>query len=262
MSTLQNFIETQRETHPILLMTHVIYGYPTVAESLTMMDTLLHKGVAILEVQFPFTDPVADGPVIADACHVALQNDPQLGQCLKDVNELAANYPQSKVLLVSYLNPLLQYGFKQLRIDMAPMIAGVIIPDLPVDQKLLLQPLVDTSSPGAIDPIWLIIPNMQASRIALVCSSGQGMLYCVSRKGVTGRGGSQSERAQLQSYLSEIKRHTQLPLALGFGISSADDIKSIVGLVDIAVVGSALLRAYQTGGIEQFSAKVDELLAA
>lgn len=261
MSALESFINTKRETQPILLMAHVIYGYPNIDQSLKMMETLLQKGVDILEVQFPFSDPVADGPVITDACHIALENNPQLGQCLNEVNLLADRYPETKVLLMSYLNPLLQYGFKRLAADMAPNIVGLITPDLPIDQHVLIAPLTDKNNATAIDPIWLIIPNMQDERVDLVSSKAQGMLYCVSRTGVTGQT-EQSENSKLQQYLSVIRQHTKVPLALGFGISGAQDIESIIGLADVAVVGSAFLRAYQSGGMTEFSEKADQLLAA
>jgi len=160
---------------------------------------------------------------------------------------------------MSYLNPLLQYGFKQLAEDMSPHIGGVIIPDLPIDHHKMLEPLLQAK----VDPIWLIIPGMNKERIELVCENARGLLYCVSRKGVTGQGSdSQSAHQQLQQYLGEINQHTNVPLALGFGISSAADVSDIAGLVDVAVVGSALLRAHQNGGLSGFATKADELLSA
>lgn len=258
MSTLASFVQQQRQQKSMLLMTHVIYGYPSIDESLQMMRSLLEKGVAILEVQFPFSDPVADGPVITNACHAALENSPKLAQCLIDISALADQYPQTKVLLMSYLNPILQYGFERLAKDMAPQVAGIIIPDLPVDHHTMAAPLAEQG----VDPIWLMIPDMSDERMALVGQHAQGLLYCVSRKGVTGQGAdSQSAESELTAYLKSIKQHTDVPLALGFGISTAQDIQQIVGLVDVAVVGSALLRAYQSGGMTEFNSKADELLS-
>lgn len=258
MSTLATFVKQQRQQKSMLLMTHVIYGYPSIDESLQMMKSLLEKGVAILEVQFPFSDPVADGPVITNACHAALENGPKLAQCLADISALADQYPQTKVLLMSYLNPILQYGFERLAKDMAPQVAGIIIPDLPIDHHKMAAPLAENQ----VDPIWLMIPDMSDERMALVSEHAQGLLYCVSRKGVTGQGAdSQSEQSKLEAYIASIKKHTDVPLALGFGISTAQDIQDIVGVVDVAVVGSALLRAYQSGGMNEFNAKADELLS-
>jgi len=259
MTALAKFIKHELGIKPILLMTHVIYGYPSIDESLQMMKVLLDKGVSILEVQFPFSDPVADGPVITNACHVALESKPQLAQCLADVGALANQYPQAKVLLMSYLNPMVQYGFEKLAKDMSGSIAGIIIPDLPIDHHKMAEPLVAAN----VDPIWLIIPGMATERIKLVSEKAQGLLYCVSRKGVTGQGNdSKSAQEALRRYLGEIKAHTDVPLALGFGISSAQDVSDIIGIADVAVVGSALLRAFQNGGLAEFSAKADELIGA
>ncbi len=258
MSQLAAFIQQQRHTKSILLMTHVIYGYPDIASSLQMMHTILQKGVAILEVQFPFSDPVADGPTITDACHQALENQPKLGQCITDISQLAAQFPNSKVLLMSYLNPLLQYGFDALAADLAANISGVIIPDLPIDQHNMVAPLVAAN----VDPIWLMIPDMEQSRIDFVAAKARGMLYCVSRKGVTGQGAdSQRAKQQLHDYLDAIKASTTVPLALGFGISTAEQVSELIGVVDIAVVGSALLRAFQTQGLVGFSEKIDQLMS-
>jgi len=258
MSHLSAFIRQQRQTKPILLMTHVIYGYPTIADSLQMMRTLLTKKVAILEVQFPFSDPVADGPVITHACHQALANQPSLAQCLLDINALAQEFPSSKVLLMSYLNPLLQFGFDNLAKAMAPGVSGVIIPDLPIDQHSMLKPLVAAN----IDPVWLMIPGMDTSRIKLVSEHAQGLIYCVSRKGVTGKSSdSESAKQVLSKTLDELKPLTDVPVALGFGIGSREQIQDIIGKVDVAVVGSALINAYIEGGLSAFEDKVDSLLA-
>lgn len=258
MSHLATFIREQRQVKPILLMTHVIYGYPTIADSLQMMRTLLTKEVAILEVQFPFSDPVADGPVITHACHQALANQPSLARCLLDINALAEEFPSSKVLLMSYLNPLLQFGFDKLAKAMAPGVSGVIIPDLPIDKHAMLKPLVAAK----IDPVWLMIPGMGTARIKMVSEHAQGLIYCVSRKGVTGKSSDSTTAKQvLSKTLNELKPLTDVPVALGFGIASAEQIQEIIGQVDVAVVGSALINAYIEGGLSAFSEKVDSLLA-
>lgn len=258
MSNLAEFINNKRTEKPILLMTHVIYGYPNIAQSLDLMKELLEQGVELLEVQFPFSDPVADGLVITNACHVALESQPKLSQCLRDISELAECFPQSRVLLMSYLNPLLQLGFTSLANEMAPHIAGIIVPDLPVDQHKMLAPLLNRK----ISPIWLITPAMQKGRAEQVAAHADGLVYCVSRRGVTGQtADTQTEQAYLNEYIKPLKQLTAVPLALGFGISSGQDVKNLVGLVDVAIVGSALLVAYQTGGKLGFKEKVADLMS-
>ncbi len=133
MNSLERYIIEQRETKPILLMTHVVYGYPSVADSLRLMASLLEQGVELLEVQFPFSDPVADGPAITAACHRALANRPEMAQCLVDMAKLRTAYPDSRILLMSYLNPLYRFGLDRLVCLSRGVISGFIIPDLPLE---------------------------------------------------------------------------------------------------------------------------------
>lgn len=253
MSRLQTFIKTrqncsehQNNGDHILLMAHVIYGYPNVEASLDIMKALLQQGVAILEVQFPFSDPVADGSVITSACHTALETDeankPKFSKYLEHINQLAIEHPQSQILIMSYLNPLLQYGINRVAED-APAVTGAIIPDLPIEQSQLVNPLIKAD----ISPIWLAIPTMDESRLKKTVGEAHGMLYCVSRKGVTGQ---TSPLDDLTEYLNSIKALTDIPLGVGFGISTPDDIQQLKGSADIAIVGSALLNAYNEDGID------------
>ena len=251
MNSLQCFIHKELENKSLLLMTHVVYGYPSVAKSLEIMQLMLDKGVELLEVQFPFSDPVADGPVITTACHHALEQAPKLSQCLKDLGLLAANNPQSRVLLMSYLNPLLQISAESLANKMQG-IAGLIIPDLPIEQAGLMAPLSDHN----IAVIWIVTPDMTEQRIQMVTSQAVGMLYCVSRSGVTGKG---EKVSGIQQYLERARAHTTIPLGVGFGINALSDIASMKGHADIAIVGSAFIQAFDNGGMSAVCSKLDEL---
>ncbi|SIS53515.1 tryptophan synthase subunit alpha [Neptunomonas antarctica] len=270
MNKLTSFIQNQRQNKPLLLMTHVVYGYPTIEKSLEIMQLMLDNGVEILEVQFPFSDPVADGPTITNACHHALEQNPKLTQCLQDIKKLARQYPQSRVLLMSYLNPLLQPGFTSLAQQMGEDISGIIIPDLSIDHHAMLDPL----SNSGIAPIWLITPDMKADRIRKVTEQAQGMLYCVSRSGVTGQKSTDqlstnqlstapkaSALENMQGYLNNVRQFTSLPLAVGFGINTAEDISALKGHADVAIVGSAFLNAFNKGGLEAVARKLSELQA-
>ncbi|WP_458576252.1 tryptophan synthase subunit alpha [Aliamphritea spongicola] len=189
MSDLTQYIRQQRTDKQLLLMTHVIYGYPTIPDSLAMMRLLLENGVEILEVQFPFSDPVADGPAITHACHQALGEKPQLTQCIRDISLLASEFPQSRVLLMSYLNPVMQSGPSQLATLMEQSISGIIVPDIAIEKQQLIAPLTQTG----IDPVWIITPDTQESRLQTICSQASGMLYCVSRAGVTGESADKNQ---------------------------------------------------------------------
>lgn len=256
MNPLQKFIQDERETKSHLLMTHVVYGYPSIEKSLEIMQLMLDQGVELLEVQFPFSDPVADGPTITTACHHALEHKPDLTRCISDIAQLAENNPASRVLLMSYLNPLLQVGFENLAEQLAGNILGLIIPDLPIDHASMLKPIEEKN----VSPIWLITPDMTDQRIRMITEQASGMLYCVSRSGVTGQTGS--ALSGMQQYLARVRKFTNLPLGVGFGINSADDLQSLEGHADIAIVGSAFLNAFNQHGLPGVTSKLTELSTA
>ncbi|WP_027858462.1 tryptophan synthase subunit alpha [Marinobacterium jannaschii] len=244
MSSLQKYIIDQRESKPILLMTHVVYGYPTVADSLQLMASLLEQGVEFLEVQFPFSDPVADGPAITAACHAAVENKPELAQYLVDMAKLKTAYPDSRILMMSYLNPLYRFGLDRVVCLARGVISGFIIPDLPLEMG---QQFADECINADIAPIWLATPDTDEERLKVVGKAAYGMLYCVSRRGVTGQHTDQLN--DLSSYLQRVKAHVDVPLGVGFGIQSPQDVADLTGQADIAILGSALLNAFNQGGI-------------
>ena len=258
MSQLADFINAKQPltTQP-LAMTHVIYGYPSIEASLEWMQTLLAMGVETLEVQFPFSDPVADGPIIVEACHKALESEPKMQQCLLDLGRLARDYPDSQILLMSYLNPVYRFGITKLVETAAQQgLTGLILPDLPIEHANEYQA---ACAEHALDAIWLITPNMPKERIKYIASQASGMLYCVSRSGVTGQKSSLQSEFDLAAYLAEIRQHTNVPLAVGFGIRVPQQVAGLTGLADIAIVGSALLEAYNQGGIASGKALVAKL---
>ncbi|WP_409526488.1 tryptophan synthase subunit alpha [Nitrincola sp. MINF-07-Sa-05] len=253
MNALTDYIRTQRKSSKKLLMTHVVFGYPSIEKSLEIMHLLLDGGVELLEVQFPFSDPVADGPLITSACHQALSQKPTLQNCIDELQTLSRQYPDSRILLMSYLNPLLQFGFERLAEQGNGIISGIIIPDLPVEHDSLLAPLADSS----ITPIWLLTPDTPDTRLDQVVRKADGMIYCVSRKGVTGQ--QSNGMSGLDGYLARVSAATDLPLGVGFGIQSADDIRSLPEVADIAIIGSGLLNAYNNGGLDKLRNLLTEL---
>lgn len=256
MTDLDTFIKERRQSKPILLMTHVIYGYPTVQDSLDFMRVLLDKGVDLLEVQFPFSDPVADGPTITMACHDALENAPTFDDYLADLNQLSKQYPDTRILIMSYLNPLLQFGAEQLAARSDGGLHGVIVPDLPLEAAQLMEPMNSTTAA----PVWLLTPDTSDERMTKVTAAAEGMIYCVSRKGVTGQTTNGMEG--VKQYIDRVRQKTDVPLGVGFGIQSADDIQLLHGIADVAIVGSGLLNAYRKDGLQGVSRLADELLAA
>ncbi len=251
MSQLAQYIAEKRQQKPILSMTHVIYGYPTVKDSLEWMATLLAAGADFIEVQFPFSDPVADGPTSVAACHASLEHQkPTVEQCLTDIGQLARDFPQSRIVLMSYLNPMYRYGLEKLVKRCAEEnILGLILPDLPYEEAGELR---QYCAANGIDPVWLVTPVTPKDRLAFLAGEARGFLYCVARSGVTGNskhnGGQQQS---LDEYLAEINQHANAPMGVGFGIREKAHVDTLIGKADVAIIGSALLDAYNQGGKEQ-----------
>ncbi|MFP8967336.1 tryptophan synthase subunit alpha [Pokkaliibacter sp. CJK22405] len=252
-------LHERRRSGETLLMTHVVYGYPSVDESLALMEHLLEQGVAFLEVQFPFSDPVADGPAIVNACHRALENGPlPLVDCLESLGKLQRRFRQSRIVLMSYLNPLYRFGLTKLVDSCAEQgITGLIIPDLPLEQAGAFRQ--DCEAAG-ISPIWMVTPATPISRLKVICEAADGLLYCVSRAGVTGSNPDAVQRSQ-EDYLQAVKTLTATPLALGFGIRSAAQVREASQRADVVVLGSVLLDAFTAGGIPAVDATLKQLVA-
>ncbi|MBJ7539837.1 tryptophan synthase subunit alpha [Marinomonas transparens] len=250
MSQLAAFIKEKRQQKPILSMTHVVYGYPTVQESLDWMARLMKEGVDFIEVQFPFSDPVADGPSIVAACHKALEQDLDVDTCLSQIGKLARDYSDSRIVLMSYLNPMYRFGLDKLAKRAAEEnIQGLILPDLPIEQAASYQAACASHK---IDPIWLVTPVTPKDRLAMLAGQSSGFLYCVARSGVTGHSSHEekSQKTPLDDYLAQIKQHASAPMGVGFGLRERSHIEQLMGKADIAILGSALLDAYNQGGQE------------
>ncbi|MCV2402244.1 tryptophan synthase subunit alpha [Marinomonas sp. C2222] len=260
MSQLATFIDKKRQKKPILAMTHVVYGYPSVQESLDWMARLMEEGVDFIEVQFPFSDPVADGPSIVAACHRALEQKLDVDTCLSQLGKLAKDFPESRIVLMSYLNPMYRFGLEKLAKRAAEEnILGLILPDLPIEQSATYRTACEANN---IDPVWLVTPATPKDRLTMLAGQASGFLYCVARSGVTGHSsheGKSHERKsheekdqtnQLDDYLAEINSHANAPIGVGFGLRERSQIEQLTGKADIAILGSALLDAYNEGGQE------------
>ena len=250
MSQLATFIKEKRQQKPILSMTHVVYGYPSVEESLDWMARLMKEGVDFIEVQFPFSDPVADGPSIVAACHKALEQKLDVETCLSQLGNLAKDYPNSRIVLMSYLNPMYRFGLDKLaKRATEENILGLILPDLPIEQASTYQAACKANN---IDPVWLVTPVTPPERLAMLANQASGFLYCVARSGVTGHSSHEGKAKQtsLDDYLAQIKQHASAPMGVGFGIRERAQIEQLIGKADIAIIGSALLDAFNKGGQE------------
>lgn len=215
-------------------------GYPTYAESLDLIAGMAADGVDGFELGMPFSDPLADGPVIQAATQVALDNGMSVARCLEAVRELRERGVTQPILMFGYLNPILAYGAARFAQDARTAGAhGLIVPDLPPDEG---GELAAACAAAGLALVFFLAPTSNAARIALVAERATGFIYVVSLTGVTGA------RRELPPDLTEFIGRLRAavgdrPLVLGFGISTPEQASGVNGLTDGFIVGSALVRA-------------------
>lgn len=229
----------------ILLMTHIVMGYPNFDDSLRVVESMVEAGVDIMELQIPFSDPMADGPVILHANQRALEAGSTVERCLEFGEEVSRRF-DIPFLVMTYYNILFKYGVERFAARMAEAgMVGSIVPDLPpVEADTYLK----TMKQNGLAPIFIYSPNTSDERMRLISESAEGFIYCVARKGVTGAETTFS--ADLTTYLARCRAATNLPLALGFGVKDAADVSLLTGKADLAVIGTQTIRVMEEQGVD------------
>lgn len=227
-------LQAQRKT---ALIPFITAGDPTPASTVGLMHHLVAQGADILELGVPFSDPMADGPVIQLASERALAQGMNLRRVLAMVAEFRATNTQTPVVLMGYLNPIEAMGYpifateaQQAEVD------GLLTVDAPPEE---CQTLADCLQAAQIDPIFLLAPTSNSARIAQITQIARGFVYYVALKGVTGA--ATLDVAQVKDKLTMIRAQTILPVGVGFGIKDAAAAQAIAAIADAVVVGSALV---------------------
>jgi tryptophan synthase alpha chain len=214
----------------------VTVGDPDLATSLSIVEALADEGADVIELGIPFSDPMADGPTIQASSQRALINAVTLGDVLKLAKNFRSHY-ETPIVLMGYLNPILQYGTERFRDDAAAAgIDGVLITDI-VDEEAVQ--ISDSLAENDIDLISLVAPTTSNERLERISKRARGFIYAVSRAGVTGAQIEMSSAAE--TLVSRIRTFTGLPVAVGFGISTREQIENVWKFADAAVVGSAIV---------------------
>jgi tryptophan synthase alpha chain len=224
-----------REAGRPLLMPYAVGGYPDSQSCLEILRAYLKNGADLIEIGIPFSDPLADGPVIQGASVVALRNGIRPAGVLELAGQAAAD--GARIVLLSYLNTILAFGpprfFDRCR---ESGVLGVVVPDVPVEEAGELQA---TARERGVDVILLAAPTSTDARLARIAAAASGFIYCVSTTGVTGA--REALRTDLPDFVARIRRHTDLPLAVGFGVSTAEQADEVAGYADGVIIGSALV---------------------
>jgi len=241
---LERYIRKRLEAKDILLMTHTVLGYPTLKDSFNIIETMVNAGVDLMELQIPFSEPMADGPVIVRANQAALRKGVRVGDCL-DLAEQVARSFDIPFLLMTYYNIPFRYGVEKFVATMAQKgLYGAIIPDLPVEEG---EDYLKTMERHHLAPILMFSPTTSNERMKMTDASARGFIYCVARKGVTGADTAFSD--DLGLYLKRCRKASCLPLAVGFGIKDRRDVDFLRGKADIAVIGSQVIRLAEEKGV-------------
>ncbi len=240
---LEQQLRARLEDKEILLMTHIVLGYPSFEKNRAVVRQMVDNGVDCIELQIPFSEPMADGPVILKANQDAIGAGTRVADCIAFGKEMSDTY-DIPFLYMTYYNIIFKYGETRFFNDAKEAnIKGLIIPDLPPEHG---ENFLKLSSEKGIAPIFIYTPTSTDARMKELSNYGAGFIYCVARRGVTGK---QSEfDAGFDNYLARCRQATNLPLAVGFGIRDRGDIEALKGKADIAVIGSQTIRLVDEKG--------------
>lgn len=240
---LEQYVNQKRREQEILLMTHIVIGYPDLPTSLALVEAMVEAGVELMELQIPFSEPMADGPVILHANQEALKTGITVDQCFDFASQVSQRF-DIPFLFMSYYNILFRQGVERFveRSKQAGMV-GAIVPDLPPEEA---TDYLAAMKRAELDPIFIFSPRSSAERMTEIASYDRGFVYCVARKGVTGAATDFSSATD--EYLKRARAATRLPLAVGFGVKDKPDVDYLRGKADIAVVGSESLRVLEREG--------------
>ncbi len=250
----ETYLRERRRSRDILLMTHIVIGYPSFEQSFRVIESMVAAGVDLMELQIPFSEPIADGPVILHANQSSLARGTTVAECLDFAREVTQSFP-IPFLFMSYYNILFKYGVERFASAMAERhLRGAIVPDLPPEEG---QDYLRAMATNDLAPIFIYSPTTSNERMKYLASVARGFIYCVARKGVTGLDTAFSD--QLQTYLGRCRSATSLPLALGFGVKDRADVDFLKGKADIAVIGTQTIRLLDSQGVEAVGAFIQGL---
>ncbi|NPV08954.1 MAG: tryptophan synthase subunit alpha [Anaerolineae bacterium] len=258
VTRLRQRLHACREEGRLALLLYLTVGFPSVAATVEMGQALMELGVDGIELGIPFSDPLADGPTIQAAASVALGNGVTTEVCLQVATALRQHDRRIPLLFMGYFNPMLQYGpMPFVRASVQAGVDGLIVPDLPLEEA---EELDGPCREAGLGVVPLVAPTTPPARIRLQDRRATGFLYVVTRQGVTGAREPLPE--DVPDLVRRVRRESGSPLALGFGIGHAAQVRALRGLADAAIVGSALIAriASSDGSVQEVRRFARDLL--
>jgi len=241
ISRITKKFEELKSKNKKAFITYITAGDPSLDITYNLVLGMEGEGVDIVELGIPYADPLADGPVIQNASQRALKSGTNITKVFQLVKKLREKTEIPIVFLV-YFNSIFKYGFKKFLDNCSNNgVDGLIIPDLPLEERRELQDMMKNYS---IDLIPLVAPTSK-ERIGAIVQNGSGFVYCISSMGVTGTRDKMG--IDIDIFLKDVKKYTELPLALGFGISTPEMVKELSQSSDGLIVGSAIIKEIELG---------------
>ncbi|MGI9065768.1 MAG: tryptophan synthase subunit alpha [Pyrinomonadaceae bacterium] len=239
------------------LIPFITAGDPNLETTRELLVALARAGADVIELGVPFSDPIADGPVIQRASQRALVKGTSVAHILKMVEDVRSELAVP-VVIFSYLNPLLQFGLSRFASEAARAgVDGVLLTDLPGGEA---SELADELSAHSLDLIRLVAPTSTDERLRIIAERASGFIYAVSRTGVTGA--PTKSNAESEKLVARVRRVSNLPVAVGFGISNATQVGDVWRYAEAAVVGSAIVAEIERAGSKDVVQRVEEFVRA
>ena len=237
MSRISDTFERARAADRPVIAAFLTVGFPDRESTQAMVGAMVGGGADIIELGVPFSDPLAEGPTIQRSSRIALDQNITLADCLACCRDTRSRFPHIPLILMGYYNPLLSYGLDRFADDAADAgLDGLIVVDLPLEEA---GPLRSAAKARGMDFIFLLAPTSTEERIKRAAAVSSGFVYCVSLTGVTGARRELS--ADMSGFLSRVRAETELPLIVGFGISTREHVERATSMADGVAVGSALI---------------------
>lgn len=257
---LNNYLAERKQAlsksqRPAMIMTHVVCGYPSFDDNWKELEIMQSYGVDLVELQFPFSEPSADGPLFVKANQEAIEKGVHVEDCFAFMKKVTDHF-SFKVIMMGYYNTVFKTGHRDFlqRLKRAGA-SGFILPDLPIEEATQLH---EIATELELSPIVLMTPTNSDERLAELAAAADGFIYTVARKGVTGS--NTNMNSEVSSFIDRCKQHTDLPLAVGFGVSEPKDVAFIGQHADIAVIGTAALKAWERGSEQALNEFFEQLL--
>jgi tryptophan synthase alpha chain len=255
MSRISACFEGLKKTNRTALIPYITAGDPEPGITVKLMHAMVESGANLIELGVPFSDPMADGPVIQAASERALHHHVSLTGVIGMVAEFRQTNQDTPVVLMGYLNPIEVMGYQAFAQAASKAgVDGVLTVDIPPEES---AELVTAFKQFDIDPIFLISPTSSADRISTICQQASGFIYYVSLKGVTGA--ANLDVASVKDKIAQIRQYTDLPVGVGFGINNAEAAAQVSACADAVVVGSALVK--QVEAHQQDADKITTLIS-